>query len=240
MINDVYNLVQSILNKNRFGEITPTRFNLYAKNAQIKIFNNALDSLRRSRNRKHSGRGDEDLQAMEQVLDSFADSAYLTRSPSATLLNHFPVPENFAHEISLWYKDTTIIQEADKELIGHMRGSYIVPASLSSPYYIKMSDKIHIFPQEIGALGGEPIDTDVLMYYYRNPSDPVWTYTEVSGKAIFDSTSSSYNDFELPRYMLDAIVVDILLHAGIQLREADVARIAQEEDNQEFTKSNIS
>ena len=38
MINEVRNTVLSIANKNNFGYITPNDFNLYARQAQLDIF----------------------------------------------------------------------------------------------------------------------------------------------------------------------------------------------------------
>ena len=38
MINSVRNTVLSVLNKNNYGYVSPSDFNLYAQNAQVEIF----------------------------------------------------------------------------------------------------------------------------------------------------------------------------------------------------------
>ena len=38
MINEVRNTVLSVLNKNNYGYISPSDFNLFAENAQMEIF----------------------------------------------------------------------------------------------------------------------------------------------------------------------------------------------------------
>ena len=60
MINSVRNTVLAILNKNNYGYISPQDFNLYAKQAQLELFDEyfaAYNSAINDENRRTSGTG---------------------------------------------------------------------------------------------------------------------------------------------------------------------------------------
>ena len=76
MINSVRNTVLSILNKNNYGYISPSDFNLFAKQAQLDIFENYFFDYNyqiNKENARQSGTGYADLkQNDEEVIDSFS------------------------------------------------------------------------------------------------------------------------------------------------------------------------
>ena len=73
--------------------------------------------------------------------------------------------------------------------------------------------------------------------YIRCPADPVWTYLSITGGApVFDSSSTSYQDFELSADYETDLVVKILQYAGVSIREAAVVQYA----NQAEINENIS
>jgi len=75
MINEVRNTVLSILNKNNYGYISPSDFNLFASQAQTEMFEEAFSDYNKftvAQNLKqmYEGYGDM-LQAVEEVLEIF-------------------------------------------------------------------------------------------------------------------------------------------------------------------------
>ena len=48
MINEVRNTVLSVLNKNNYGYISPSDFNLYAKNAQMEMYEEYYSSFNKT------------------------------------------------------------------------------------------------------------------------------------------------------------------------------------------------
>ena len=54
MINSVRNTVLSVLNKNNYGYISPSDFNLFALNAQMQIFEEYFDSYNKTINDENS------------------------------------------------------------------------------------------------------------------------------------------------------------------------------------------
>ena len=92
MINAVRNTVLAILNKNNYGYISPADFNLFAKQAQLDIFDEyflSYNSQINKENARVSGEGYADMvKNIEEVIDSFSVTASLSRSS----LNTYIVP----------------------------------------------------------------------------------------------------------------------------------------------------
>ena len=92
MINAVRNTVLAILNKNNYGYISPSDFNLFAKQAQLDIFDEYFIAYNNQINKQNggvSGTGYADIQrGYEEVIDTFS----ITASLSQSMLNEYTVP----------------------------------------------------------------------------------------------------------------------------------------------------
>ena len=92
MINSVRNTVLAILNKNNYGYISPSDFNLFAKQPQLDIFDEYFISYNNYINKENgrvSGTGYADMtKNIEEVIDVFSVTASLTQ----TLGNEYSVP----------------------------------------------------------------------------------------------------------------------------------------------------
>lgn len=81
MINSVRNTVLSVLNKNNYGYISPSDFNLYAKQAQMELFEEYFSNYNKLINGQNSravGSDYADLaKANEEVIETFLTSNFL-------------------------------------------------------------------------------------------------------------------------------------------------------------------
>ncbi len=88
MINSVRNTVLSILNKNNYGYISPSDFNLFAKQAQLDIFDNYFFNYNyqiQKENARQSGTGYADIKrSYEEVIEFFSETKYLTHNANNT------------------------------------------------------------------------------------------------------------------------------------------------------------
>jgi hypothetical protein len=84
MINSVRQTVMSILNKNNYGYISPSDFNLYARQAQLDIFETYFYSYNyqlQKENARQSGTGYADItKGLEEVIDTFSVTLPLLNS----------------------------------------------------------------------------------------------------------------------------------------------------------------
>ena len=95
MINEVRQNVLAILNKNNYGYLTPADFNLFAKQAQLEIFENYFydyDYTINKQNAMRSGDGYADiLKGLEEVIDTFSSTSTLTQVSN----NNYSAPSDY-------------------------------------------------------------------------------------------------------------------------------------------------
>jgi hypothetical protein len=98
MINSVRNTVLSILNKNNYGYISPSDFNLLAANAQMELYEEYYSNYNKDvnmENARMSGSDYADIsKPLREVLESFlvTDFLFPVYSPAGSLLNKFYTP----------------------------------------------------------------------------------------------------------------------------------------------------
>ena len=88
MINSVRQTVMSVLNKNNYGYISPSDFNLFAKQAQLDLFEDYFYSYNyqiNKENARKSGTGYADItKGLEEVIDTFSSTLPLIQSVQNT------------------------------------------------------------------------------------------------------------------------------------------------------------
>jgi len=111
MINSVRNTVLSILNKNNYGYISPADFNLFAKQAQLDIFEDYFYQYNTQINKENnrlgrlSGTGYADIKkGLEEVLDSFSVTSFLTRVNA----NNYSLPLDYYLIDKIFYYPTQL------------------------------------------------------------------------------------------------------------------------------------
>jgi len=98
MINSIRNTVLSVLNKNNYGYISPSDFNLYALQAQMELYEEYFSNYNKDINMENSRMSGSDYadisRALREVLESFlvSDFLYPVYSASGNLLNRFYSP----------------------------------------------------------------------------------------------------------------------------------------------------
>lgn len=92
MINSVRNTVLSVLNKNNYGYISPSDFNLYALNAQMEIYEEYFSSYNQvinAENARSAGTDYADLeQPIAETMEAFLRTDYLAKIAE----NRFSMP----------------------------------------------------------------------------------------------------------------------------------------------------
>lgn len=101
MINSVRNTVLSVLNKNNYGYISPSDFNLFALNAQMEMFEGYFDAYNKiinAENTRSAGTDYADLeQPMSETMEWFLRTDYLAKiaankfsAPSPATTGYYP------------------------------------------------------------------------------------------------------------------------------------------------------
>ena len=98
MINSVRNTVLSVLNKNNYGYISPSDFNLYAQQAQMELYEEYFSNYNKDINMENSRMSGSDYadisKTLREVIEGFlvSDFLYPVISPSNNTLNRYFFP----------------------------------------------------------------------------------------------------------------------------------------------------
>lgn len=240
MINSVRNTVLSVLNKNNYGYISPSDFNLFAKQAQMEIYEEYYSSYNKTINAENarvSGTEYADIEnPIAEVLEGFLRNDTLAQVAPAT--NQYYVPSltttgyNF-YMISRLTCFNGATRLGDAEKVANARLYMLLDSNLTAPTtkypaYIIEGDVITVYPDTINGV------SSLKCSYFRLPKDPKWTYINLpNGEPAFDQSQPDYQDFELPGEDEYKVVMKILQYCGMSIREIQVAQYAIQQEQSE-------
>ena len=226
MINDVRNTVLSIISKDNRGYVTPEEFNLFAKQAQLEIFEQYIYSYSNSivkQNARMFGEGYTDVpKNMGEVIDEFSVFAPLTYSNP-----YFLPPVDYYYLERVMYNNTIEVEKVSQRKISALLNSNLTAPDVSYPVYTLQGTGLIVYPTTITS-------NVITAQYIRYPKDPVWTYNSITaGQPVFNPSNAFYQDFELPLSDFSGLVVKILQYAGVSIREMEVVQAAKSEEIQD-------
>ena len=234
MIDNVRNTVLSIISKDNRGYITPEEFNLFAKQAQMEIFegymydyNNAV--YKQNARMINDGYANV-LNKLEEAIDIFRPAPSTLTYDAAPLQLNYPLPADIFLINSVIYNGSTEVEKAPYNILNLVSSNMTAPSALY-PVYTQGANKIKVYPSTIIA--------NIKLDYIRIPADPKWTWSTLSGgEPLFNQGATDYKDFELPPVDEPRLVVKILQYAGISIREAEVVQAAKTEEIQDKQEKN--
>ena len=218
MIDTIYKVLLTIINKENQGYISPEEFNLLAINTQNEIFRSYFEDENLDKNKQNRGltnRGYSNLPFNQrQRIAPFA--ATIDKAVAAGVLT-LPTDVYFIEDQGLSTTAGILIDEAERGSIVTTLRTEVAPTALY-PVYENYGATLKIYPSTI---------TNVNIRYIRKPLEPKWTYTIVSNKELYDPSNGSFKDFELHSSEFSNIVLRMLVFFGINLRESDVFQVAE-------------
>lgn len=244
MINDVRNTVLAILNKNNYGYISPSDFNLYAKQAQMEVFEEYFSEYNKVinlENVRQSGTSYAHAsKTIEEAMETFSTTSTLTQVAPAT--NRFYLPsvtttgfDYFMITKVLCY-DASVsprVFKGEAEKITHSKITMLNTSNLTAP-----TEQYPAYTQEGGILTVYPstinLANEVDANYFRYPKAPKWTYITLSnGEPVFDQSQPDYQDFEVPLEDEYKLVAKILQYSGMSIREIAAVQFGAVEEQKQ-------
>jgi hypothetical protein len=240
MINSVRNTVLSVLNKNNYGYISPSDFNLFAKQAQMEIYEEYYSSYNKTINAENariSGTEYADIEnPIAEVLEGFLRNDTLVQVTPAT--NQYYAPSLVTTGFNFYmisrltcFNGATRLGDAEK--VANARLYMLLDSMLTAPTtqypaYIIEGDVISVYPDTINGV------SSLKCSYFRLPLDPKWTYISLpNGEPAFDQSQPDYQDFELPGEDEYKLVMKILQYCGMSIREIQVAQYGIQQEQSE-------
>ena len=219
-IDEVYQQVLALANKEQRGYITPQEFNLYANQAQIDIFNQYFFDLNQ-------------FKRLPVVDDNYGDTADLindklsifkTGPEQFTSTNNPTLPDDCYKVTSVNMHHNGIhageAQKINYEEWHRINQGPLTKGKIDRPVYYIADNEIHISPKH----------SSLICYfrYIRIPSKVNWAYVVVNEKPLFNSTLSI--DFELHDSEQKNLVVKILQLAGVGIKDYNIVQAAGQEE----------
>ena len=230
MINSVRNTVLAILNKNNYGYLSPSDFNLYAKQAQMEFFEeyfSQYNKVMNMENARMSGTAYADLgKVIAESIETFSVTSTLTQVAPAT--NRFYLPSVTTTGYDYYMINKVLCYDAsvsprkfkgEAEKVSHNKITMLINSNLTAPTetypaYVQENGILTVYPSTIN------LPNEVEANYFRYPKDPKWTYiTVANGEPVFDQSQPDYQDFEIPLEEEYKLIVKILQYAGVEIRE---------------------
>jgi hypothetical protein len=234
MINEVRNTVMAIVNKDNNGYVTPEEFNLFARQAQLELFEEYFYDYSRAvvlRNDRKFNSGYSDIpKQTEEVIDMLTlESAALTHSGGV-----FTLPTDWYTIVSARYNSLNVERVSQSKILNLVNSNLTAPTTGYPAYHqngataTALGNTITVYPSTI--------TTGVTVVYVRYPLSPKWTYSTVGGSPVFNQSATDYQDFELPESDAPTLILKILQLAGVNIREPEVVQYAMNEENIEDQK----
>lgn len=236
MVNEVYNVVQEILNKNGYGLLTPTRFVHFAESAQLKVVGETIDDYRVAKRNAARYDASDVLNTMEAIIEIFADRKMLTSRLSGGVVEYHLMPDDYMRWGSANVDNVEIVKLPSRMKAAVNRNYYVNPVE-SEPVCFVEGTRLYVYPLSIGAIGGVAV-SEVELHYYRYPRKPNWTYEMVGKTPVFDMGSEFYQDFEVPASLFNRLVLNISALAGVHLKDADVVQYSFNSAEEMYRKEN--
>ena len=227
-VDTVYQRVQSILNKENRGYLTPQEFNLFANQAQLEIFEQYFFDLNQySRLPKNDTEYSNLVDTINERISKFKKSATLTYVTS-----YFTLPTDLHKLGTVIYNSTTPVEEIDQKNLLEYSLSPLTSPSTTNPVYMQNIQttssvwSITVFPSTITSL--------ITATYVRKPNEIEWSSQVVSGNALYNASTST--NPELHDSEESNLVIKILLYAGISVKAADIAQVADAKETKKITQ----
>jgi hypothetical protein len=238
-INDVYQTVLTIANKDNRGYITPEEYNRLADIAQNEIFESYFNKqLMYEAGGLYNADFSDPIITTAEKINIFYNSSDLTQSNGTW---GFPTDFYKLGSVQVNGIEADFVSHRDVKFINQSPLTYPVA---SQPVYTIVGSAVRIYPATITA--------GVNIEYLKKPNEPKWGYimptasqiaSGVPNKPIYDSTAfnpatDSYTatakslNFELHTSEYSELVYKILTLAGVTIKQADIAGFAQGKEQQ--------
>jgi len=145
----------------------------------------------------------------------------LTAAPIVTgnTLRIVLYPQNFYKLGTVLYKDDKAVEPVQKNELALLNLSTITKPSEYFPVYVFNNNKIIIYPQTI--------KLNVEATYIRKPNNVVWNFDSTAGYYVWDPNTSI--NFELPITEQANVILQILLYAGVVIKDPMIIQAASAE-----------
>jgi len=225
-IDDVYQRVLALANKEQRGYITPQEFNLLAQKAQMDIFEQyfhdmGIGMLEGENDTQYGNR----IDSIREKLLVF--QVYKDFVPAVTDTHIVTLPADVHVLGDVFYNDENNIHylanEIDVREAQYVFKNPLLAPTKNRPSFLRMDgNKIRMYPEVVEPAWGI---TRVMCNYIAKPADPKWTYVVVNEKALYNAFAGDRQDFSLHASEESTLTNRILELAGIVINKPGLSEV---------------
>ena len=238
-INNVYQKVLALANKEQRGYITPQEFNLFADHAQMEIFEQYFYDLNQFIRLPGNSTGYSDMVTNINEKISFFKKYDQNVRVSGGYGNVMMSEIDNLYRLEMIrvdYVATTegfvVAEEIQLNELNKYGTAPLATWSKKRPVYTRYSGsvnpqslKVYPYPEDAVLVSGSYVFTDrVLVSYIKKPLKPSWGYVVVNNKPLYDPSKST--NFELHASEETELVYKILTLAGVTIEKPQLTQIA--------------
>ena len=236
-IDDVYQKVLALSNKEQRGYVTPQEFNLMANKAQREIYDNYFHDLKTAyhKNETNMVYADE-IDIINEKLHPFKKQVSFTVGIASDNLINLPASLykiNSVHRVNSGV-NVELVEMDDKDIL-YTENNPLTKATVSRPIYVRR----HVLVDGLRTIRVYPTittSTEFIVNYFDTPKKCEWSYIVVNGKALYNSSYSV--NFELHNSEEENLVSRILQLAGIIIMKPGIVEIGAAEKASAKTEQN--
>ena len=233
-IDNVYQKVLALANKEQRGYITPQEFNLFADHAQMEIFEQYFYDSNQFKKRPGNDSEYHDMvNLIDEKLYSFKKSAAIGNGSSVAsyyrLGDVYALESGYSSTSADPFSKSVCVEEIKLEDLIKTQNSPLTRATNNRPIYYVQGGKIYFVPETASNNGMYKV------YYIDKPAKPNWTYIidSTNQNALFNpDVSAGWQNFELHASEENNLVVKILQLAGVNMKDYNLVQlVGQKEAN---------
>lgn len=218
-VDTVYQRVLAILNKENRGYVTPQEFNLMGNQAQLEIFEQYFYDLN-----QFTRQGENDTEYANIIKNINQKISIFEKTETLITDNlYHTTPSDLYRVGSIMSGNIEICYISEKEL-QEINASPLTAPTVNYPVYTKKGTSIYPYPYS----------NSITVNYIKIPATIKWGYTEVSGVALYDSSTST--NFELHESEEPNLVIKILSYAGLSIKQPEITQVVESIDNKKITQ----
>ena len=228
-IDTVYQTVLALANKEQRGYITPQEFNLFARQAQMDIYENYFYDLNQSKRLPGHKENESDLSSIiyDKLSNFSKTSSSGATNPTAADNKKYKLPVDFYRFIQCTTsndsKGSSIEKKTKKDFFDCTR-SPLTKGTPKRPILYFEEEDSEIWVNGLPAFSNFA-SSKINIHYYKIPKTPRWGYVVVNEKPFYNSGQAI--NFELHASEQENIIFKILALAGVSIKDYNLATAAQ-------------
>jgi|TARA_R110000822_G_scaffold70254_5_gene170153 hypothetical protein len=219
-VDDVYQKVLALANKEQRGYITPQDFNLFANQAQMEIFEQYFYDINVARKNQGNDTIYADIDDMiEHKLQSFIAVATISGNTPFPFADSYRITDVAIGTIGSLVK-CEILSYQDF-LVAMTQSAPLLSPTPEMPIASIQGDQIFAFTSTIN-----PVNQASFVSYIRAPLRVNWTYVVINKQAMYDANGTTQH-FEVHASEENQLVNKILMLSGLANRQPDLMKAGQ-------------